>query len=136
MYKELVRDPNVPEFDAIPSHGWLEGWAKQGVLLLNAVLSVEASKANSHKDQGWETLTTAVIKWISNNLRDVVFLLWGAYAQKKAAVVDKSKHVCLLAVHPSPLSAHKGFLGSGHFSKCNDALISRGLEPIRWHQLD
>ncbi|CAL8113786.1 unnamed protein product [Orchesella dallaii] len=135
MFKELVNDENVPEFNHIPKHGCLEGWATQGVLLLNAVLTVEKSKANSHKDVGWETLTTAVIKWISNNLRNVVFLLWGAYAQKKANVVDKSKHVCLMTPHPSPLSAHKGFFGSKPFSKCNDALIQNNIQPILWHQL-
>jgi len=136
MYKELVNDPDLPHFNSIPSHGYLEGWAKQGVLLLNAVLTVEASKANSHRDKGWENLTTAVIKWISNNLRNVVFLLWGAYAQKKANVVDKSKHVCLMTAHPSPLSAHKGFFGSRPFSKCNEALTRNNIEPVLWHQLD
>ncbi|XP_071537847.1 uracil-DNA glycosylase-like [Panulirus ornatus] len=109
MYQELESD--IPGF-VRPSHGHLYGWAKQGVLLLNACLTVKAHKANSHKDQGWETFTDGVIKTVSERNKGVVFLLWGSYAQKKASVVDKRKHHLLNAPHPSPLSAHRGFFGS------------------------
>ena len=132
MFKELERD--IPSFTR-PGHGYLAGWADQGVLLLNACLTVRKSQANSHKDQGWEKLTDAVISWISKNLSGVVFLLWGAHAQKKAAVVDKSKHHMLTSVHPSPLSAHRGFLGCGHFSKCNELLEKQGKSPVDWTNL-
>ncbi|XP_071530565.1 uracil-DNA glycosylase-like isoform X2 [Panulirus ornatus] len=108
MYQELESD--IPGF-VRPSHGHLYGWAKQGVLLLNACLTVKAHKANSHKDQGWETFTDGVIKTVSERNKGVVFLLWGSYAQKKASVVDKRKHHLLNAPHPSPLSAHRGFFG-------------------------
>jgi len=132
IYKELKSD--IPGFE-IPNHGDLTGWAKQGVLLLNAVLTVDAGNANSHKDKGWEKVTDAVISWISKNLNDVVFLLWGNYAQKKASVVDKKKHHLLQSVHPSPLSAHRGFLGCKHFSKCNELLEKNGKEPVNWADL-
>ncbi len=132
MFKELERD--IPSFTR-PGHGYLAGWADQGVLLLNACLTVRKGQANSHKDQGWEKLTDAVISWISKNLSGVVFLLWGAHAQKKAAVVDKSKHHMLTSVHPSPLSAHRGFLGCGHFSKCNELLEKQGKSPVDWTNL-
>jgi len=132
MFKELERD--TPSFTR-PGHGYLAGWADQGVLLLNACLTVRKGQANSHKDQGWEKLTDAVISWISKNLTGVVFLLWGAHAQKKAAVVDKSKHHLLTSVHPSPLSAHRGFLGCGHFSKCNELLEAQGKSPVDWTNL-
>ena len=118
-----------------PDHGHLTGWADQGVLLLNAVLTVTSAKANSHKDRGWEKLTDAVIKWISDNCDGVVFLLWGAYAQKKGAYVDKSRHHILHSTHPSPLSAHRGFLGCKHFSKCNELLEQAGKVPIDWKRL-
>eukprot|EP00088_Acartia_fossae_P027974 TRINITY_DN2874_c0_g1_i1.p1 TRINITY_DN2874_c0_g1~~TRINITY_DN2874_c0_g1_i1.p1 ORF type:complete len:149 (+),score=58.91 TRINITY_DN2874_c0_g1_i1:28-447(+) len=132
MYKELEQD--IPGFSR-PSGGYLTGWAEQGVLLLNAVLTVRAHTPNSHKDKGWEKLTDAVIRWISDNKRDVVFLLWGSYAHKKAAMVDKKKHHLLKSVHPSPLSAHRGFLGCKHFSQCNEILKSAGKEPIDWNNL-
>nr|XP_053634004.1 uracil-DNA glycosylase-like isoform X1 [Cherax quadricarinatus] len=132
MYKELESD--IPGFER-PSHGYLLGWAKQGVLLLNACLTVQAHKANSHKDQGWEKFTDCVIKTISDCNRGVVFLLWGSYAQKKASVVDKKKHHLLNAPHPSPLSAHRGFLGCKHFSKCNELLKNGGKKPIDWSYL-
>ncbi|OXA51770.1 uracil-DNA glycosylase [Folsomia candida] len=132
MYKELGTDING---FVHPQHGYLIGWAEQGVLLLNAVLTVESGKANSHKDKGWEKVTDAVISWISVNLSSVVFLLWGAYAQKKAAFVDKKRHHILQTVHPSPLSAHRGFLGCKHFSKCNELLIQSGKTPIDWTKL-
>ncbi|XP_034254793.1 uracil-DNA glycosylase-like isoform X2 [Thrips palmi] len=132
MYKELSTD--IPGFVA-PKHGYLDGWAQQGVLLLNACLTVRANSPNSHKDQGWEQLTDAVIKYISENGRNVVFLLWGSYAQKKGSVVDKKKHHILKTVHPSPLSAHRGFLGCKHFSLCNDFLKKSGKKPIDWSYL-
>lgn len=132
MYKELAAD--IPGFTA-PKHGYLEGWAEQGVLLLNACLTVRANTPNSHKDQGWEQLTDAVIKYISANNRNVVFLLWGSYAQKKGSVVDQKKHHILKTVHPSPLSAHRGFLGCRHFSQCNDFLKKAGKKPIDWSHL-
>lgn len=132
MYKELTND--IPGF-VTPNHGYLDGWAQQGVLLLNACLTVRANSPNSHKDQGWEQLTDAVIKYISDHGRNVVFLLWGAYAQKKGSIVDKKKHHILKTVHPSPLSAHRGFFGSKHFSQCNDFLKKAGKKPIDWSQL-
>jgi len=132
MYKELCTD--IPGF-VRPNHGHLTGWAEQGVLLLNAVLTVTSGRANSHKDQGWEKLTDAVIRWISANCTDVVFLLWGAHAQKKAAFVDKSRHHVLNTTHPSPLSAHRGFLGCRHFSTCNQLLEKNGRKPIDWAHL-
>lgn len=132
IYKELATD--IPGF-VRPSHGYLAGWADQGVLLLNACLTVRKGQANSHKDKGWEKITDAVIKWISDNCSGVVFLLWGASAQKKAAKVDGKKHHLLKNVHPSPLSAHRGFLGCKHFSKCNELLKKEGKKPIDWTHL-
>ena len=132
IYKELESD--IPGFTR-PDHGFLAGWSQQGVLLLNAVLTVRKSQANSHKDRGWEKLTDAVIRWISRNLRGVVFLLWGSYAQKKGQEVDKKKHHVLSSVHPSPLSAHRGFLGCKHFSRCNKLLEEQGKTPIDWNRL-
>lgn len=132
MYKELETD--IPGFKA-PGHGNLCGWARQGVLLLNAVLTVRCNNANSHKDQGWEQVTDAVIKYLSNNHSNIVFLLWGSYAQKKAAVVDKKKHHLLKAPHPSPLSAHRGFFGCKHFSQCNELLKKAGRGEIDWCHL-
>ncbi|KAK2573075.1 Uracil-DNA glycosylase [Acropora cervicornis] len=132
IYKELAND--IDDFQ-IPKHGYLKGWAKQGVLLLNACLTVVASKANSHKDKGWEQFTDAVIRWINSNLTGVVFLLWGAYAQKKGSFIDKKKHCVLKAVHPSPLSAHRGFLGCKHFSQANDYLKKVGKKAVNWCSL-
>ncbi|KAF0988574.1 hypothetical protein HZS_4594 [Henneguya salminicola] len=117
IYKELSVD--ILDFSH-PRHGYLIGWARQGVLLLNSCLSVEAGKANSHQGKGWELLTDAVISWINLNLKNVVFLLWGAFAQKKCSCIDTKIHLVLKSVHPSPLSAHRGFLGCKHFSKTND----------------
>lgn len=133
MYKELSND--VKGFQK-PDHGCLIGWSKQGVLLLNACLTVRQAQANSHKDKGWETLTNAVVKAVNENCSGVIFLLWGAYAQKKADMLNKSKHHLLKTVHPSPLSAHRGFLGSGHFSKCNEILTKQGKSPIDWSDID
>lgn len=128
IYKELQSDLGIER----PRHGFLEHWAEQGVLLLNSVLTVEMAKAASHQGKGWERFTDAVIRLVNAKDEPVVFLLWGAYAQKKAAFVDTSKHLVLKAAHPSPLSAHNGFLGCRHFSKCNAFLESKGLAPIDW----
>ncbi|CAK8672585.1 unnamed protein product [Clavelina lepadiformis] len=132
IYKELEKD--ISGFKR-PEHGDLSGWANQGVLLLNAVLTVRASQANSHKDKGWEKFTDAVISWLNCNLRGVVFILWGAYAQKKGSKINAKKHHVLKGVHPSPLSAHRGFFGCQHFSKANDYLIKEGKSPINWSAL-
>ncbi|KAM9858882.1 uracil-DNA glycosylase [Aulostomus maculatus] len=132
MYKELVSD--IEGFQH-PGHGDLTGWARQGVLLLNAVLTVRAHSANSHKDKGWETFTDAVVQWLSNNQQGLVFMLWGAYAQKKGATINKKRHHVLQTVHPSPLSAHRGFLGCRHFSKANELLKRSGKSPVDWTDL-
>jgi uracil-DNA glycosylase len=113
-------------------HGFLEHWASQGVLLLNSVLTVEMGRAASHREKGWERFTDAVIRLVNSKSEPVVFMLWGSYAQKKAAFVDSSRHLVLRAPHPSPLSAHSGFFGCQHFSKANAFLEERGLEPIDW----
>jgi uracil-DNA glycosylase len=128
IYKELQSDLGMPR----PTHGFLEHWAQQGVLLLNSVLTVEMAKAASHQGKGWERFTDAVIRLINARAEPAVFLLWGAHAQKKASFVDSAKHLVLKAAHPSPLSAHNGFLGCRHFSKCNAFLKSNGLAPIDW----
>ena len=132
IYKELQRDLGI----APPRHGFLEHWAGQGVLLLNAVLTVEMGDAGSHQGKGWERFTDAVIARVNALERPVVFLLWGSHAQKKAAGVDSvdrgGRHLVLKAPHPSPLSAHRGFLGCGHFSQANAFLEGQGLEPIDW----
>ena len=128
IYKELESDIGLPR----PRHGFLEHWAQQGVLLLNSVLTVEMAKAASHSQKGWERFTDAVIRLINDKPEPVVFLLWGAYAQKNAAFVDTSRHLVLKAAHPSPLSAHNGFLGCKHFSATNAFLESKGLAPIDW----
>jgi len=129
IYKELAHDINGFE---IPSHGYLQHWAEQGVLLLNTVLTVEKGKAHSHSKLGWETFSDRVIEAINQHRQGVVFLLWGAHAQKKGAMIDRNKHLVLAAPHPSPLSAHRGFLGCGHFSKTNQYLSQLGLTPIDW----
>lgn len=128
IYKELEADVGISR----PRHGFLEHWARQGVLLLNSVLTVEMAKAASHQGKGWERFTDAVIRLVNAKDRPVVFMLWGAYAQKKAAFVDTQKHLVLKAAHPSPLSAHNGFLGCRHFSQCNAFLERNGLPPIDW----
>ncbi|KAL4646675.1 uracil-DNA glycosylase [Arapaima gigas] len=132
MYKELASD--IEGFRH-PGHGDLTGWAKQGVLLLNAVLTVRAHQANSHKDKGWEKFTDAVFQWLSTNLHGIVFILWGSYAQKKGANIDRSRHYVLQGLHPSPLSAHRGFFGCKHFSKTNTLLRAAGKRPIDWTAL-
>lgn len=129
MYKELALE--YPEFD-IPAHGCLESWAKQGVLLLNTVLTVVATQANSHRHLGWEQFTDKVIAQISAHCQGIVFLLWGSHAQKKGRFIDRQRHYVLDAPHPSPLSAHRGFLGCGHFKQANELLVNQGKTPVNW----
>ncbi|WP_018692098.1 uracil-DNA glycosylase [Algicola sagamiensis] len=129
IYKELAQD--IPGFQ-IPNHGYLASWAEQGVLLLNSVLTVEAGQANSHRQLGWEQFTDRVIDAVNQYTSGVVFLLWGAHAQKKCKNIDQQKHLILRAPHPSPLSAHRGFLGCGHFSKANQYLEQLGKSPVNW----
>ncbi|MCW3058745.1 MAG: uracil-DNA glycosylase [Capsulimonas sp.] len=128
IFKELKSELDIP----IPDNGYLVPWAKQGVLLLNAVLTVRAHEANSHKNKGWETFTDAVIQTVSAKETPVVFVLWGAYAQKKAPLIDTSKHTIIQSAHPSPLSARSGFFGSQPFSKINDTLRANGRAEIDW----
>jgi len=128
IFKELNRDLGV----AIPKSGSLERWAGQGVLLLNAILTVRAHQALSHEKRGWERFTDAAISALNRDRDNLVFMLWGAYAQNKGASIDPSRHLVLKTVHPSPLSASRGFFGSSHFSKCNEWLTARGLEPVAW----
>ncbi|WP_416886425.1 uracil-DNA glycosylase [Marinospirillum sp.] len=128
IYKEQARDLGIQQ----PAQGDLTPWAQQGVLLLNAVLTVEAGQAASHQGQGWERLTDRVLEIINQHSQGVVFLLWGAFARKKAAQIDRQRHLVLEAPHPSPLSAHRGFIGCGHFSAANQWLISQGRTPINW----
>ncbi|MGD8174536.1 uracil-DNA glycosylase [Marinimicrobium sp. ARAG 43.8] len=128
IFKELQRDLGCQP----PGHGCLQSWAEQGVLLLNATLTVEQSRAGSHQRQGWETFTDKAIEVLNREREGVVFLLWGSYAQKKAQFVDRQKHLVLRAPHPSPLSAHRGFIGCGHFSEANQYLKGRGESAIDW----
>ncbi|XP_042297314.1 uracil-DNA glycosylase isoform X2 [Sceloporus undulatus] len=132
IYKELTTD--IEGFSH-PGHGDLTGWAKQGVLLLNAVLTVRMHQPNSHKEKGWELLTDAAVSWLDKNLDGLVFLLWGAYAQKKGGSINRKRHHILPTAHPSPLSAHRGFFGCKHFSKANELLRKSGKEPIDWGAL-
>lgn len=129
IYKELARD--IADF-TIPQHGCLQHWAEQGVLLLNTVLTVEQGQAHSHAKIGWETFTDKVIEQINRYTQGVVFLLWGSHAQKKGSIVDRQRHLVLSAPHPSPLSAHRGFLGCGHFSQANSYLQQQGKAAIDW----
>ena len=128
IYKELNRDLGKP----IPTSGNLTHWAEQGVLLLNATLTVEAHRAGSHQGKGWEELTDAVIQALNNQCSNIVFMLWGSYAQRKGQYIDRRKHLVLTAVHPSPLSAYRGFIGCGHFSQANTYLQQHGQTPIAW----
>lgn len=128
IYKELEASLSVSH----PGHGYLEGWARQGVLLLNAVLTVEAGKAGAHQNKGWERFTDKVIETVNRERDGVVFILWGGYAQKKGAAIDKDRHLVLEGPHPSPLSAYRGFFGCGHFEKANSYLQDRGQAPINW----
>lgn len=128
IFKELKEDLNIP----IAQSGSLEKWANQGVLLLNSVLTVESGKPESHANRGWERFTDSIIEGVNSNLDNVVFMLWGSYAQKKGSRIDDTKHLVLKAPHPSPLSAHRGFLGCKHFSVANEWLHSKGHSKIVW----
>lgn len=128
IYKELHEDLGCD----IPNNGYLKKWADQGVLMLNAVLTVRAHQANSHQGIGWEKFTDAAIRILNEQDRPIVYLLWGAPAQKKAAQVNNPKHLLLKAPHPSPLSAYRGFFGCKHFSKANEFLKANGIEPVDW----
>jgi len=128
IFKEIQRDLNI----ARPDHGCLTPWADRGVLLLNSVLTVEEGRAGAHQGKGWEGFTDAAIAALNREREGLVFLLWGAYAQRKGSLIDRNRHCVLTSVHPSPLSAHRGFLGCGHFSAANRYLESRGQAPIDW----
>lgn len=128
IFKELHRDMGIP----VPPQGNLEKWADQGVLLLNATLTVRAHQAGSHQKKGWEEFTDSVIKILAEKRENIVFMLWGSYAQKKAAVISDKNHLKLYAPHPSPLSAHRGFFGCGHFSNANSYLKRNGIKEIKW----
>lgn len=128
IYKELNSDVGVP----IPDHGCLEDWAHNGVLLLNTVLTVRDSQANSHKGKGWEIFTDRVIELLNEREKPMVFILWGSHAQKKATLIDERKHCIIKSVHPSPLSAHRGFFGGHYFSRANGFLELMGQEPVDW----
>ena len=128
MYKELAQEGLFTPVN----HGCLVPWAEQGVLLLNAVLTVECHRAASHQGRGWEKFTDRVIEVANESTENTVFFLWGSYAQKKGAIIDRERHLVLQAPHPSPLSANRGFFGCGHFTKANDYLLSKGREPINW----
>jgi len=135
IYKEIDADIGGEDSLVARRAGCLENWAQQGVFLLNSVLTVEQGQAASHQGRGWETFTDAVIKYLSDERSDLVFLLWGSYAQKKGSVIDAKRHRVLRAPHPSPLSAHRGFFGCKHFSQANESLLEMGQEPIDWHQV-
>jgi uracil-DNA glycosylase len=128
IYKEVRRDLGI----AAPAHGYLMPWARRGVLLLNAVLTVEAGRPGSHQGKGWEGFTDHVVDVLNRERQDLVFLLWGSYAQAKGRVIDPRRHRVLRTTHPSPLSAHRGFLGCGHFSAANDYLVRQGAGAIDW----
>jgi uracil-DNA glycosylase len=132
IYKELLQDLHIPP----AKHGHLEAWAKQGVLLLNSVLTVEQGLAASHQGKGWEQFTDQVIRKLNEREKPVIFVLWGNYAQKKGNFIDTNRHYILKSAHPSPLSAHQGFLGNKHFSKINQILEAEGIEPIHWQLPD
>lgn len=133
IWKELGEDLGISK----PSHGCLEGWAKQGVLLLNTSLTVRAHQAASHSGQGWESFTDAIVEYVSKQTKNAVFLLWGGHAQKRAGKICKDNgHLVLQSAHPSPLSAHRGFFGCKHFSKANEYLEKNGHEPIDWSRSD
>ncbi len=128
IFKEIEADLGLP----VPDHGCLQAWAERGVLLLNAVLTVERGQAGSHQGRGWERFTDAVVQAVNQQCEHVVFMLWGSQAGKKGAAIDRKRHCVLSAPHPSPLSAHRGFLGCRHFSRANEWLVARGREPIDW----
>lgn len=128
IFREIERDLGYPP----PENGNLITWAKQGVLLLNSVLTVEAGRAGSHRNKGWETLTDSFIKKLSDDRNSLVFLLWGKPALSKQSLIDRTRHLILSSPHPSPLSAHRGFIGNGHFSATNNYLIENNISPITW----
>ena len=128
IFKEINQDLGVP----MPDHGCLQSWAEQGVLLLNATLTVERNRAGSHQGRGWEQFTDRAVQLLNEQRQGLVFLLWGSYAQKKGQFIDRQKHLVLEAPHPSPLSAHRGFFGTRHFSRTNDYLAQQGQAPIDW----
>ncbi len=128
IFKEIQNDLGIP----VSSHGYLKSWAEQGVLLLNSVLTVESRRAGSHQGKGWERFTDRVIQVLNDEHSGLVFLLWGSYAQKKGKIIDKQRHLVLQSVHPSPLSAHRGFFGNNHFSKANAYLEKQGKAAISW----
>ena len=128
IFKEIERDLGIP----LPAHGCLQSWAEQGVLLLNATLTVEQWRAGSHQNRGWEPFTDKVIQVVNEQCDHVVFLLWGSYARNKGRFINTDKHLVLQSPHPSPLSAHRGFIGNGHFSKANAWLSARGKSPVDW----
>ena len=132
IYKEIEKEFGVK----MPRRGDLSGWAKQGVLLLNATLTVQSAKAGSHQGKGWEQFTDSIIRALNDRGEHIVFMLWGAYAQKKGAFIDRKKHLVLEAPHPSPLSAHRGFFGCGHFKKANDYLLRHGGKAIDWTKVE
>ena len=129
IYKEIEHELGV----SMPTSGCLSSWARQGVLLLNSVLSVERARAASHQGRGWERFTDRSIEVVNRQCEEVVFMLWGAYAQRKGAIIDEQRHCVLRAPHPSPLSAHRGFFGCGHFRQANEYLQARQRGPIDWH---
>lgn len=131
IYKEIEAEYGIQ----MPRHGDLTGWAAQGVLLLNATLTVQQDRAGSHQRKGWEEFTDAIIRTVNEKREHVVFLLWGSYAQKKGALIDRKKHRVLETSHPSRLSAHRGFRGCGHFKKANDYLVKHGLKPVEWQKI-
>ncbi|MDK1024260.1 MAG: uracil-DNA glycosylase [Gammaproteobacteria bacterium] len=133
IFKEISDE--YPERDIKYPHGNLTGWAEQGILLLNAVLTVERARAASHQGRGWETFTDQVVLMLSERKESLVFMLWGSYAQKKGSVIDTRKHLVLQSPHPSPLSAHRGFFGNNHFRQCNEYLVANGQEPVDWFKL-
>ena len=128
IYREIQSDLGI----AMPHHGYLQSWAEQGVLLLNAVLTVERGQAGSHQGKGWETFTDEIVRLLNAKREGLVFMLWGSYAMKKGGVIDRNRHLVLTAPHPSPLSAHRGFLGCKHFSAANDYLERQQQQPIDW----
>lgn len=128
IFKEIQADLGLP----MPNHGCLQAWAEQGVLLLNATLTVEQAKAGSHQGKGWEVFTDSIVNALNAHRQGVVFLLWGSYAQKKGAMIDQNKHFVLRSAHPSPLSAYRGFFGCKHFSQTNQYLVQNGQSPINW----
>lgn len=132
IYKEIESEYGIE----MPAHGDLTGWARQGVLLLNATLTVEQASAGAHQKRGWEQFTDVVIRAVNDQHEHMVFMLWGSHAQKKGAFIDRKKHLVLESVHPSPLSAHRGFLGNGHFVKANEYLKAHGRDGVAWDKLD